>query len=199
MHNILFVKSSLNGEQGQSTKLAQSLLENVAAKSTVNVVERDLAKDPLPHLTQAELIAWSTEVEQRSEEQHELAVLSDKLVDELYNSDSLVIAMPMYNFGVPSTFKAWIDRIARAGVTFRYSENGPIGLVKNKKVIVLAARGGIYQGTKKDSQTQYLKDVFAFIGIDDIQFIYAEGLNMAESDKRREAAQRAISSTLLAH
>lgn len=199
MHNILFVKSSLNGEQGQSTKLAQSLLENVAAKSTVNVVERDLAKDPLPHLTQAELIAWSTEVEQRSEEQHELAVLSDKLVDELYNSDSLVIAMPMYNFGVPSTFKAWIDRIARAGVTFRYSENGPIGLVKNKKVIVLAARGGIYQGTKKDSQTQYLKDVFAFIGIDDIQFIYAEGLNMAESDKRLEAAQRAISSTLLAH
>lgn len=199
MHNILFVKSSLNGEQGQSTKLAQSLLENVAAKSKVNVVERDLAKDPLPHLTQAELIAWSTEVEQRSEEQHELAVLSDKLVDELYNSDSLVIAMPMYNFGVPSTFKAWIDRIARAGVTFRYSENGPIGLVKNKKVIVLAARGGIYQGTKKDSQTQYLKDVFAFIGIDDIQFIYAEGLNMAESDKRLEAAQRAISSTLLAH
>lgn len=197
MHNILFIKSSLNGEQGQSNMLGQSLIAQFETNRKVNVVERDLAKSPLPHLTQDEMIAWGAQAEQRTDKQSELAALSDNLINEVTNSDTLVIAMPMYNFGVPSTFKAWVDRIARAGVTFRYTENGPVGLVENKKVIVLAARGGIYQGTEKDSQTQYLKDVFAFIGINDIQFIYAEGLNMPESDKRLETAQQAISSVQL--
>merc|ERR1712137_1542973 len=88
----------------------------------------------------------------------ELASFSDTLIDELKASDTVVIAMPMYNFGVPSTFKAWVDRIARAGVTFQYTENGPVGLLENKKIVVVAARGGIYEGTQKDTQSQYLKD-----------------------------------------
>ena len=92
----------------------------------------------------------------------------------------LVIGMPMYNFGVPSTFKAWVDRLARAGVTFKYTENGPVGLLADKKVVVLAARGGQYVGTAKDTQTTYLKDFFAFVGLTDVEFVYAEGLAMGE-------------------
>jgi FMN-dependent NADH-azoreductase len=90
----------------------------------------------------------------------------------------VIIGMPMYNFGVPSTFKAWIDRVARAGITFKYTETGPQGLLTNKKVYVLAARGGKYAGTPKDSQSQYLKDVLGFIGLNDIKFVYVEGLAM---------------------
>jgi FMN-dependent NADH-azoreductase len=136
--------------------------------------------------------AWMTDIAQRSQEQTDLATISDDLIEELKNSDTIVVAMPMYNFGVPSTFKAWVDRVARAGITFQYTENGPAGLLKDKTVIVVASRGGIYAGTQKDSQTQYLKDVFSFMGMEDITFIYAEGLNMLGSDERLAQAQQTI-------
>lgn len=192
MNNILFIKSSLNGEQGRSNSLAHSLVERLNATTEVNVIERDLAKNALPHLTQAEIGAWMTEEADRSEEQTAQAAVSDNLMAELQSSDTIVVAMPMYNFGVPSTFKAWIDRIARAGITFRYTENGPVGLLENKKVIVVAARGGLYAGTERDSQTQYVKDVFAFLGLNDLRFIYAEGLNMEGAEKRLAIAQQQI-------
>lgn len=192
MNNILLIKSSLNGEQGSSNGLAQSLVERLNATTEANVVERDLAKNALPHLTQAEMGAWMTEEADRSEEQTAQAAVSDNLIAELQSSDTIVVAMPMYNFGVPSTFKAWIDRVARAGITFRYTENGPVGLLENKKVVVVAARGGIYAGTERDSQTQYLKDVLAFIGLNDVRFIYAEGLNMEGAEERLAMAQQQI-------
>ena len=192
MNNILFIKSSLNGEQGQSNQLAQKLVSNLASNSNVTIIERDLVKQSLPHLSQVEISAWMTQPKERSVEQIKLADVSDTLIKELHTSDTLVIGMPMYNFGVPSTFKAWADRVARAGITFRYTENGPVGLLEHKRVIVVAARGGIYAGTEKDSQTQFLKDFFSFIGIEDISFIYVEGLNMSGSDQRLEAAQAAI-------
>ncbi len=192
MSNILLIKSSLNGEQGRSNQLAQKLVAKLAENSPATVVERDLAEHSLPHLTQEEMGAWMTMAEDRTAEQVALAKVSDDLIEELKASDTIVIAMPMYNFGIPSTFKAWIDRIARAGVTFRYTENGPVGLLKNKKVIVTAARGGMYAGTPKDTQTQYLKDVLAFVGLDDVRFIYAEGLNMPGGDERMAAAQAEI-------
>ena len=197
MNNILFIKSSLNGEQGNSTKLAQELVANLSATSEVKVVERDLAKQALTHLTQEEMTAWMTPANERSNEQVKLTNISDSLIEELTTSDTIVIAMPMYNFGVPSTFKAWVDRVARAGITFRYSENGPVGLLKNKKVLIVAARGGIYAGTKSDSQTQYLTSFFNFLGLDDIRFIYAEGLNMPGSEERFSAAQAEIKSVSL--
>ena len=178
MHNILIIKSSLNGEQGNSNKLAQVLKTKLSEQANVNIVERDLANDSLSHLTQTEMQAWATPVEERSKEQQQLAAISDKLITELKTSDIIVVAMPMYNFGVPSTFKAWADRVARAGVTFRYTENGPVGLLENKQVIVLAARGGQHAGTISDTQTSYLQTYFAFLGIEKSQFIYAEGLNM---------------------
>lgn len=190
MNNILFIKSSLNGEQSKSTQLANQLVSNLGADS--QVVERDLNTDALPHLTQAEMGAWMTNADDRSEEQQALAAVSDSLVAEVQNADTLVVAMPMYNFGVPSNFKAWADRIARAGLTFKYTQNGPVGLLENKKVYIVATRGGQYQGTPKDSQTQFLKDFFAFVGLTDIEFIYAEGLNMADGEASFNSAKASI-------
>lgn len=194
MNTVLLLKSSLNGDQGNSSILANALVEKFKSQSEgsshadvgLTVIERDLAADALPHLTQAEMASWASEGED------ELANLSDTLINELKSSDTVVIAMPMYNFGVPSTFKAWIDRIARAGVTFQYTENGPVGLLENKKIVVVAARGGIYEGTQKDTQSQYLKDFFGLIGLTDISFIYAEGLAMPDGEARMKAAKQAV-------
>jgi FMN-dependent NADH-azoreductase len=192
MKQILLVKTSLNGEQSNSNKLANELISTIEAQTPVNVVTRDVASTPLPHLTQTEMQAWMTAEDERSDEQTELANLSHFLIEEVQQSDTIVVAMPMYNFGVPSTFKSWVDRIARAGITFRYSENGPVGLLKDKKVIIVATRGGMYQGTEKDSQSQFLKDVFSFIGLTDVRFIYAEGLNMADGQQNLANAQSEI-------
>jgi FMN-dependent NADH-azoreductase len=157
-----------------------------------NAVIRDVAKHPVSHLTQDEMNAWITPAQDRTDEQQALSRTSDLMIEELQKSDTIVIAMPMYNFGVPSTFKAWVDRVARAGITFNYTENGPVGLLKDKKVIIVATRGGIYEGTEKDSQSQFLKDFFSFIGLDDIKFIYAEGLNMPDGDLNFKSAQSDI-------
>jgi FMN-dependent NADH-azoreductase len=192
MTNILFIKSSLNGNQSQSNMLGQALVSKLKSENTVDVVERDLAQDNLPHLTQPEMLAWMTEVNQRTPEQANLAVISDDLVNELIHSDILVVAMPMYNFAIPSTFKTWVDRVARAGLTFSYTENGPVGLLQNKKVFITATRGGMHAGTESDSQTQFLTHFFAFIGIVDVTFIYAEGLNMPGNQDRLSAAKKEI-------
>jgi len=144
------------------------------------VFVRDLNDEQLPHLSAQEMQAWMTPPEQQTPEQQQLARLSDELIEELMAHDIIVIGMPMYNLGVPSTFKAYIDRIARAGKTFSYTENGPQGLVKDTKVVVLAARGGMYQGTSMDTQTGYIKGIFGMMGVTEVDFIYAEGLNMGE-------------------
>lgn len=192
MKQILLVKTSLNGEQSSSNKLANELVSKIEIQTPVNVVTRDVATTPLPHLTQTEMQAWMTAEDERSAEQTEMANLSHFLIEEVQQSDTIVVAMPMYNFGVPSTFKSWVDRVARAGITFRYSENGPVGLLKDKKVIIVATRGGMYQGTEKDSQSQFLKDVFSFIGLTDVRFIYAEGLNMADGQQNLANAQAEV-------
>lgn len=180
MSNVLVVNSSINGEQGNSSKLVQSFIDALAQKESLSVEHLDLAEQQLGHLSSGEMQAWMTAPEQRTEEQRKLASISDNLVEQVKKADTLVLGVPMYNFGIPSVLKAWIDRIARAGVTFRYTENGPQGLLNDKKVYVLAARGGMYAGTPKDSQTNYLKDFFAFVGLTDVEFVYAEGLAMGE-------------------
>ncbi|WP_199608869.1 FMN-dependent NADH-azoreductase [Flocculibacter collagenilyticus] len=183
MKTVLFLDASINGELGNSSKLTQLLRTKIQEEivEDLTVINRDLTQHPIPHLSQAEMRAWMTPHSERTIEQEKLASLSDELLKEVELSDLIVVGMPMYNFGVPSTFKSYIDRIARAGKTFKYTEQGPVGLLKNKKVIVMAARGGIYQGTDKDTQTKFLSDVFAFIGLTDIEFVYAEGLAMGES------------------
>lgn len=181
MSKILVLNTGLNGTNSNSNKFTQMYLDVRKSSGLVDdVIARDLNEKPLPHLSAQEMQAWMTPVEQQNEQQAQLAKLSDDLVTELMANDIIVIGMPMYNMGVPSTFKAYIDRIVRAGKTFKYTENGPQGLVENTKVVVLAARGGQYQGTPLDTQTGYIKGIFGLMGVTDVDFIYAEGLNMGE-------------------
>ncbi|MCC2604457.1 FMN-dependent NADH-azoreductase [Planctobacterium marinum] len=178
MKNVLVVNSSINGEQGNSNKLVQDFLRQLGDEQQVEIETLDLSKRNIGHLSAEEMQSWMTAPEERNDVQKALASLSDDFVYQVQQADVIVLGVPMYNFGVPSTLKAWIDRIARAGITFRYTENGPQGLLENKKVYVMAARGGMYAGTAKDSQTTYLNDFFAFVGITDVEFVYAEGLAM---------------------
>lgn len=194
MSKILVLNSGLHGENSNSNKLT-GIFKEVRQSFNVNehYTTRDLNEQALPHLTQQEMTAWMTPDDQRNAQQLELAALSDELIKELIEHDLIVIGMPMYNMGIPSTFKAYIDRIARAGKTFQYTEDGPKGLIEGKKVIVLAARGGQYQGTPLDTQTGYIKSIFGLMGITDVNFIYAEGLNMGE-DISTNAWQAALDS-----
>lgn len=177
--NLLHISSSLFGADGKSSQLSRHFIEQFQAQNPGGkVTERDLAANPVPHLDLTRLQANLTAPEQRTAEQQALATLADELIGELQTHDVLVLSVPMYNFGIPSTLKAWIDHVARAGVTFRYTATGPEGLLKNKKAYVMAARGGAYQGTAADTQTPYLKTFLGFVGIDDVTFIYAEKLNM---------------------
>ncbi|WP_414830729.1 FMN-dependent NADH-azoreductase [Alteromonas sp. H39] len=194
MRKVLTVTSSLNKAQGNSNKLIASYIEKLSSQPEATISSRDLAQDNLPHLSAEEMQAWMTPSDERTDDQHALASLSDNLIEEVKAADEIVIGVPMYNFGIPSVLKAWIDRIARAGITFRYTENGPVGLLNDKKVTILAARGGQYVGTEYDTQTQYLTHFFNFIGITDIQFIYAEGLALGEESAKSafEAANQKI-------
>lgn len=192
MKNVLLINTSINHDAGNSYILSNEFVDRLASKFELTVTHRDLVKEPLEHLKQTEMLVWVTPEGQRNDEQKSLADLSDNLIKEVQQSELIVIGLPMYNFGVPSQFKAWMDRIARAGVTFKYTEQGPVGLLANKKVIVVAARGGIYAGTDNDSQTTHVKSFFALLGITDVEFIYAEGLNMPIKDENLETARKTM-------
>ena len=184
MTTLLKINASLFSTQGQSSQLAERFVAaRLAATPGLKVISRDLGAEPVPHLDAARFLSFLAKPEERSAEQQAVVAYSDALIEELRQADEIVIGLPMYNFGVPSTLKAWFDHIARAGVTFRYSATGPEGLLTGKKVTIFAARGGLYAGTPKDSQTTYVRDFLAFIGITDVEFVYAEGLNMGDESK----------------
>jgi FMN-dependent NADH-azoreductase len=186
MSRILHINSSLFSNKGNSSRLADKFLASwVARYPETEITRRDLAATSIPHLDEETIRAFSIPADRRTPEQCEKVALSNSLVEELKSHDILVLGVPMYNFGVPSTLKAWIDQIMRAGVTFKYTEGGTVGLMTGKKAIVLAARGGVCEGTALDTQTPYLKNVLGFIGIDDVSFIYAEKLNMHDIDQQR--------------
>ena len=182
----LVITSSILAENGQSIALANRFIEQASTRNDVNVTQRDVVKTSLAHLDISELGAWQVAAAERSAEQQALAARSDELLAELRANDVLVIAVPMYNLGIPSQLKAWFDRVLRAGETFRYTENGPQGLVEGKRAIILAARGGQYAGTEFDSQTPHLKAMLGLMGIKEVDVVYAEGLNLGE--QQREAA-----------
>ncbi|WP_250452350.1 NAD(P)H-dependent oxidoreductase [Caballeronia sp. ATUFL_M2_KS44] len=179
MTTILQINSAARSQGAQSTLLADELTAKLQQSNPgAKVVVRNLLADNLPHLDDATLGAFFTPADQRSAEQSAIAAKSDALIAELQAADIVVIAAPLYNFGISSQLKAYFDQIARAGITFRYTANGPEGLVKGKKVFVVSARGGKYVGTPHDSQTPYLQSFLGFLGMTDVSFIYAEGLNM---------------------
>jgi FMN-dependent NADH-azoreductase len=189
MKNLFQIKSSLFSGNGQSTQLAQQFVEAWrAAHPDGKVVERDLGADPVPHLTAERFGAFLAKPEERDAGQQAVVDFSDALIEELRQADVIVLGLPMYNFGIPSTLKAYFDHIARAGVTFRYTETGPVGLLTGKKAYVFAARGGQYLGTPLDTQTGYVRDFLRFLGIADVEFVYAEGLNMGEDSKQSALA-----------
>ncbi|EGQ8232668.1 FMN-dependent NADH-azoreductase [Vibrio parahaemolyticus] len=184
MSRVLALKSSILGDYSQSNKLVEDFIKNVDQdKLTV----RDLAANPLPVLDFAVATALRT-TEDLSQEQQAVVDLSDTLIEEVKAADTLVIAAPMYNFTIPTQLKNWIDLIARAGVTFKYTENGVQGLIEGKKAIVVTTRGGIHKDSPTDNVTPYLRTVLGFVGITDVEFVYAEALNMGE-----DAASKGIS------
>ncbi len=187
MSTLLQIKASIFSGDGQSSQLADRFVRQWQARHPAGrLITRDLAADPVPHLDAARFRAFGTDADDRTPEQQAHVAYSDQLIGELQQADALVIGLPMYNFGIPSQLKAYFDHVARAGVTFRYTPNGPQGLLSGTQVTILAARGGRYEGTPKDTQSRYVRDFLNFIGLTDISFIYAEGLAMG--DQQRAAA-----------
>ena len=179
MKTILQIQSSLFNGNGQSSRLASAFVAR--AFPAAKLIVRDLARDPVPHLDAARFSAFTAKPEERTPEQQAVVAYSDALIDELRRADVIVLGLPMYNFGVSSQLKAWIDHIARAGETFRYTAGGPVGLLTGKKAYIFATRGGRYAGSAADTQTQYVRQLLEFVGIDDVEFVYAEGLAISEA------------------
>ena len=177
--NILQINSSVRADASHSTRLANELVQRLLTEApAANVKVRDLSLTPQPMLDGSALAAIFTPAEQRTVQQAARVALDDALIVEMQASDTIVLAVPMYNFGVSVQLKNWIDAISRAGVTFRYTETGPEGLLKGKKAYVVLTRGGLYRNTPNDTQTPYLQTFLGFLGITDVQFVFAEGLAM---------------------
>jgi len=186
MNTLLQINASIFSDGGHSTRLADEFVAGWRkAHPGATIIRRDLARDPVPHLDAHRFGAFVTGAEEQDTAQRAVIAYSDALIDELRRAQVIVLGLPMYNFGVPSTLKAYFDHVARAGVTFRYTDRGPVGLLGGRKAYVFASRGGLYAGTPKDTQTAYVRGFFTFIGIEEVEFVYAEGLNISE--KSREA------------
>lgn len=182
MKNILYIKSSIQGANSYSNKLGDAIVQKVIAKYPgSSILELNLPEINIPHLDTQTLMAFFTPQEQLTESQRDAIKLSDVLVQQLTGSDIVVIGAPLYNFSIPTTLKAWIDHITRAGITFGYGENGPIGLVTGKKVYIAVSSGGIYSegpGKENDFVVPYLKSFLGFLGMTDVTAVRAEGLKV---------------------
>jgi FMN-dependent NADH-azoreductase len=194
MSRLLLVKSSIFGANSKSSEVAEEFVRSWQDKHPgAQVVTRDLGADPVPHLALEHLGALMTPAEKRTAEQHENVAAADALIAEAEEADTIVIASPMYNFSISSNLKAWIDHVTRAGRTFRYTqEGGPEGLLKNKKVIVVTGRGGVYSEggmSAFDFQEPYLRTILGFIGLTNVTFIHVEGLKI-----NKDAAAKGIAS-----
>ena len=188
--NILQINASARSEGANSTRVANSVvahLQSINPAATLTL--RDLASNPHPVLDETALGALFTPAEKRTPAQIARVALDDALIAEVQAADVIVLGVPLYNFGVPVQLKTWIDAIARNGATFRYTETGPKGLLTGKKVYVALARGGRFRGTDADSQVPYLKTVLGFLGMTELHFIYAEGLNMGPEAAEEGFAQ----------
>ena len=188
MTKVLHVSASVNGENSNSRQIALKLIDRIkAADSSATVIERDTNEAVVSAITGETVGAYYTPAENRSEAQKKEIAASDKMVAEIMDADVLVIGAPMYNFSIPSTLKAWVDLIARVGVTFNYTENGPVGLVEGKKAYIVAATGGVPVNSPADFATPYLKQVLAFIGITDVEVVEASGFGVNAEEAMAKA------------
>ncbi|GDY24613.1 FMN-dependent NADH-azoreductase [Agarivorans sp. Toyoura001] len=192
MTSVLTLKSSILGEHSSSSALIDQLSNRYIAQHA-KVVSRDLAAEPLPVLS-AEVISALQGGDELSEQQRKVFALSNSLVDELKAADVVVIAAPMYNFSIPTQLKNWLDLVVRAGLTFQYSEQGPVGLIKDTKAIVVTTRGGIHKHAATDTQIPHLMVVLGFLGITDVEVVYAEALSMGDETAKQQmdAAQEQL-------
>jgi FMN-dependent NADH-azoreductase len=190
---LLFVTSSLFGGNSSSRAVALELVSAFQREHPGStIVERDVGTAPLPHITGEMVAALTAPAEARSPAQAAMVARADALIEEVESADVIVLAVPMYNFSVPSTFKAWIDHIARAGRTFRYTGDGVEGLLRGKTVFVAGSRGGVYSdgpARTLDFHEPYLRAVLGFIGLTDVHFVHAEGLNMGAGAADRGMAE----------
>ena len=187
---ILHVDASARQAGSVSRELSQHLVDALSDAST-EVTKRDIGTSPLPLINETWVGANFTPEENRSEDQKKTLELSDTLIEEIEAADTLVLGVPIYNFGVPAAFKAWVDMIARARKTFKYTENGPVGLLEGKKAYVVIASGGTQSGSDIDFATPYVRHVLGFVGIHDVSIIAADQL-MATGDEKLAAAREQI-------
>ena len=196
MSNILHIISSPRGEASNSIKLSEAIIERLQLNyPSAALHTKDLTKSPFPHLEEVHLNAFFTEVEKHTQEHREAIKHSNLAIEELMNADFVVIGAPMYNFGISSTLKAWFDHITRAGITFKYTDKGPVGLLHGKKVFLAVTTGGIYSSGENignDFLTPYLKFMLAFIGMNNVYVCRAEGFALSET--RENALEKAIGS-----
>ena len=194
--SVLRIDASARRTGSVTRDLNDKIIDKLSKSDDVTVVTRDLA-DPLPLLTEEWIGANFTDPAERTEEQKETLALSDELVAEVKAADVLLIGLPIYNFGVPAALKAWVDLVARARETFRYSEYGPVGLLEGKRAIVTVASGGTEAGSSIDYATTYMKHVLSFIGITDVEFVSADQM-MIDADATLAAANEKIEALDLA-
>lgn len=188
--NILRIDASARKQGSVSRQLTDATISHLQGKGAQSVVTRDVSEG-VSFVNEAWVGATFTPAEQRTEAQKETLAGSDRLVEELIAADTLVIGTPIYNFSIPASLKAWIDMIARVGVTFRYTETGPVGLLEGKRAIVLVASGGTQIGSEIDFATPYLRQILKFVGITDVTFIAADALGQ-DAEAKIASAQAEI-------
>lgn len=182
MSQVLVIKSSVLGDHSQSNQLISKVTEGK------EVIVRDLAANPVPQLDMDVITAINSPIDDLAPELAEIQKLSDQLIAELKAAETVVIGAPMYNFSIPTQLKNYFDIIARAGVTFQYTETGPQGLVGDRKVIIVTTRGGVHKDQASDTVTPYLKNILGFYGITSVEFVYAEALNMGDEPATQSRA-----------
>ena len=187
MSNILYITASIRGDESVSNQIGQALLGSLKGDGDT-VTVRDLSRNDIPFVDAARFEANLTPVADRTPEQAELAAIADTLIEELQAADTIVFATPVYNFGVPAVVKAWADLVARAGTTFKYTENGPVGLLEGKKAYITAASGGTPIGADFDFMSSWLTFFLGFLGISEVEVIAADGIMGADGEAKIAAA-----------
>jgi len=196
MSNILHITASIRGDESVSNALGHRLVEGLTAKTGASVTRRDLSANDLPYVSAERFAANLTPTAERTSEQARLAAIADTLIAELQAADTIVFASPVYNFGVPATVKAWADLVARAGTTFKYTENGPVGLLEGKKAYLAIASGGTPMGSDIDFMSRWLVFFLGFLGIKDVEIVAADGIMGEDGEAKIAAAHEKVAELL---